>query len=350
MPGFIGVRWGEMVPIPPETNFPDIYRGTSPLSFKQADESTVETTAPDGLPILFVWSFTGVKEVHVVADAMDGPRHYASVDAGATWGPYIPLTVQPRLAMRPDELYGWSDTALRRTVTGGTTWFDIMALPAGYTGFDNIWASSTHLYLSITSTEGPNDLWICGRDGESPTRLTNHLVDGESFQVTGQCDEDAMIGWTGDQFDLFTGALPPKRFVGGSGTDLDLPNVFQEGVPPYDFRSYSGVQFHGDTAILIMTQQVEEVVTAHVYRSTDFGFTWTEVDTYEVPFAGKLPTCDIVYNGETQGAWWHNYGVSGLDMGLKHSVDDGLTWTEVDFGFATPPDIYSAGRPTNHMA
>lgn len=345
MPGFIGVRAGEMVTIPPETDFPDIYVLSSPMAIYTAEPVFVERTDPEGHNPDLLWSFLSVKEVHAFADG----KHYTSLDAGKTWGSEsIPTATPIRLAMGPDSLYGWVDGGpIRRSVTGGATWFDVVPLPADHTGFGQIIASSTTLYFEVQTISQP-DIYYCGRNGEGLTRLVNQGADGVG-QLVGQCSEDAVLIWQGTTFELFDQTKPLQRFVGGAGTNLDLPTVWTQGIPPNDFRTYAGCQFHGTTAILAMVEQIDGDHFIHVYRSTNEGVTWTEVDTYPVEFAFKFETFDIVYNGETQGAWWHNFGEEAGGPGLKHSTDDGLTWTFISGG-GIQPRIFSAGRPTNHMA
>jgi hypothetical protein len=187
---------------------------------------------------------------------------------------------------------------------------------------------------------------IDGTGGDILTTGDNH------GSIVGPVATDAMVIWVGNDLELFTfpGLKPIRRYVGTSFEELtDVPNQWTQPVPPFNFHTYAGAAFHGQTAILLAAHQGDEGLSAFIYRSADGGHTWTQVHTWATTSLGKGSKLMAAYNGEAQGAWWVNGAFDGTHFGLWHSVDDGVTWTFVNtnsqFGF-TAPALSSAARPS----
>jgi hypothetical protein len=155
----------------------------------------------------------------------------------------------------------------------------------------------------------------------------------ENATFIGQVD-DGMIAWVVSLADSIVAAVPIRRYVGSSFVEItSVPLPYVQGVPPYDFITYSGAACHGTTALLASSEQVDGTNTIRIFRSTDKGFTFTEVFSWEVIWAFKGQQFALAYNGDTEGSWWVNKGENPEALGtpgLFHSIDDGLTWTFVD--------------------
>lgn len=156
MPGFIGVRFGEMVSIPSASDYVDVYLWSgSTVWVGKVDNTIAARTDPaPGESILAVWSYDAINSVKACTTSDGVAFHmYVSSDSGHTWRLVLTSTNEADIQLRFDEIYGSALGALQRSVTGGTTWFDHIPLPAGRSSFGDKGASRTHIYMETNSGE-----------------------------------------------------------------------------------------------------------------------------------------------------------------------------------------------------
>ena len=152
MPGFIGVRWGELVPVELPVTVADVFMlfgSPSPVRVGQVDNTIIDRTDPDERDKEILWSFFDVLTVSVMTagEGDDEPKVWSSSNGGKTWQEQA-TTTRVLFALKADEVYGVSPTAtvIRKSVTGGTTWTDLIPVPSGRSGFSDIKATATHIY------------------------------------------------------------------------------------------------------------------------------------------------------------------------------------------------------------
>lgn len=194
----------------------------------------------------------------------------------------------------------------------------------------------------------PTGFYVWPRAGGSPTRIN---LNGEAFGSVGPYMMGIDYEFDGE---VFFG-VPVKRYLGTSGEEVSgLPEYKINGTPDAPFHTYGEPSFHQVSRTALMGAFSKSAgdpgtITAHIYRSTDVGATWSEVHSWDPGLAFKGDPMDIAYNGQTINSWWVNGAVDGpTNIGLWHSVDDGLTWTFVDisavYGGFDSPRLGSAGR------
>jgi hypothetical protein len=149
MPGFIGVRWGEMVVIPPPDDYVDVYLFTGDVFAVGKVDNTIEgrTSPSPGNDILEVWSYEQIKTVRALTADGDGYAIWTSNDTGRTWT-MLASAEGPEVQLRLDELYSISNGPVRRSVTGGTTWSDHIPIPGSRSGFSGIRATRLNIYAN----------------------------------------------------------------------------------------------------------------------------------------------------------------------------------------------------------
>jgi hypothetical protein len=155
--GFIGVRYTEMVVVEPDTKFIDIY-----YTFNGTDihvvfvDGTYEGRAdPEPtIDIHRVWSYSDVNNVRALTTPNDGTHKInTSQNGGTGWLPQV-VPVEVVAELSADKLYGMVEGGpIRLSVTGGTTWFDHIAVPGGRSGFGDVKVTKTHLYAITNPVE-----------------------------------------------------------------------------------------------------------------------------------------------------------------------------------------------------
>jgi hypothetical protein len=156
MPGFIGVRYGELVPVTPDDKSPDVYvyfEGN--FGIITLEEEVVVRTMPPPGSVDDPWSHSNVK--HVRAMAFNGETNdlYTSLDAGKTWSLTIGSQPDVQFAMLFDEFYALDagSITIRVTRTQGTTYFDVGSAPSGTSISSVLRGSDAWIYGNVTPQE-----------------------------------------------------------------------------------------------------------------------------------------------------------------------------------------------------
>lgn len=155
MPGFIGVRWGELVPVTPDDKSPDVYfYGDGHFGIITVEGELVERELPGGGPDI-VWSHGGVKSVRSTSFVDPTTHIFTSQDGAKSWTDTIGDQPNIRYAMLFDELYALDadNTTIRVSRTQGTTWFDVGDAPSGTSISSDIKGSDEWIYGNVTPQE-----------------------------------------------------------------------------------------------------------------------------------------------------------------------------------------------------
>lgn len=324
-----------------------LYAGTAGRgAFKTTDGGASWAPVNDGL--------TGLGgSTYLLADPFAPDTLYAgspdglfqTTDGGPTWqrlteglpsGGFEPLTADPS---QPGTIYV-GGSGLYRTTDGGSTW---SALPADtptsmrargdvmYIGGSGVYKSTdggATWHLAIQGFEIESPVYSIAIDPSDPRRiyagLDNNSADGASVWIS----EDAGLTW---------------RPVAGAG----LPNspwVDALAVPP----SPPGTVYLA--AHSYRSDRVDRQEKKGVYRSTDYGATWTrigppiDVDD-QVFFASGVPAYSLAIDPTDPDTIY----VGGRGFVYK-SIDGGFVWAKVPVGAPEFDFIYAvATDPSNPL-
>jgi hypothetical protein len=159
MPGFIGVRYSEMVSIPASTDYIDVYIFLGDSTVWVADPTEVLTQKEDptaSANVDLLWSYGTVNNVQALTSPDDTTfTVWTSQDGGLTWASVAsPNRVVATLG--DDHWFGIPPSfigPIRQTRTHGATWFDLIPLPSGRATWGAIEVTQTHIYAETNPEE-----------------------------------------------------------------------------------------------------------------------------------------------------------------------------------------------------
>ena len=213
---------------------------------------------------------------------------YKTTDGGTTWqvaheglAAVIPEHLAT-VAGQPDTLYAVTDLGLLKGTGGGTAW-QSLSVPSGDARF------------VATDPFAPDRVYVVGSDVDGDQAIHISEDGGQTWPITSYLTEPAAY----DQYAHGNPILHP---------DPSQPGLLLAGV------RHARIELGGDEA-------------GSLYRSTDAGLTWAEVDVgqaispvQDIAFDVVSPT--VVYLA-TSGDWYD------AGTGLFRSSDRGLTWQRI---------------------
>ncbi|MEO8146508.1 MAG: T9SS type A sorting domain-containing protein [Bacteroidia bacterium] len=276
------------------------------------------------------WGLTYLRNDGFTSPTMEFTR---TIDGGNHWnGGTIPFTDQIMLGLSPlsastayiiSTVTDYSSSKLLKTTNGGVTWNELSVSPV--TRFwDNIYFFNSNdgvIYGDTALVTGPSFMivytthnggitWSLVPDANMATREY-----GESFYPSSSTHIGNTL-WT-----VSTNGRVWKSIDKGEHWTVSSTPVTEAVVSNIEMRD----AMHGLWGI-----------EDELYRTSDGGITWTEVEP-----TGKFFTFGLSYVPGTVATWVSTGGdTSSIDyftgalhgLGSSYSIDDGNTWTTIDTG------------------
>jgi hypothetical protein len=234
----------------------------------------------------------------------------------------------------------WEETtglSIRRSTDGGVNWSFFtsgITEPGGNFLFitpfnqdpndaNRMWIGGARLWRTTqaTSDPAPATIWTLSSQFLA-SRVSAHAVaPGNSDRV-----------YAGTQAITGNAAVSGVVWTTGAGTTANAGTVWTGAKPRPGINYVSWIDVHPTlpgTVYATISTFNNAAGTGHVFKSTDFGATWTNIDGSGATGIPDVPAHCILIDPDNPSRLY-----VGTDIGVFVSVDDGANWARENTGFA----------------